>query len=228
MWAILPVKNLDTAKQRLADVLSPAERRRLFRAMFEDVLATLSGVSALKGVVVVSRDPVAEDLARGYGARVIGEDVNRGHTAAVSMAAARLAGEGISGMITVPADVPLATPAEIDGVLAIHGPGPGPAMTIVPARDQRGSNCIACSPPDWLPFHFGDGSYTAHLEEARSRRIEPRVLHLPGLGLDIDTPEDLVALLEVPGDTRTHAYLADSGIRRRLGGGAAMTAVRSR
>ena len=37
-WAILPVKGLDTAKQRLSDALAPDERRDLFRAMIEDVL----------------------------------------------------------------------------------------------------------------------------------------------------------------------------------------------
>ncbi len=215
MWAILPVKNLDAAKQRLVDVLSPAERRLLLRAMLEDVLATLSHVATLDGVAVVSRDPVAASLARSYGALLMMEAENRGQSAAVSMAAVRLAAEGVDGMITVPADVPLATPAEIGEVLAVHGPAL--ALTIVPARDENGSNCVACSPTDCIPFRFGDGSFSAHLEEARCQGITPRVLHLPGLGLDVDTPADLGVLLDRPGDTRTHAYLAESGIARRLG-----------
>jgi len=216
MWAILPVKNLDAAKQRLVDVLSPTERRLLLRAMLEDVLATLSHVAALDGVAVVSRDPVVASLARSYGALLMMEAESRGQSAAVSMAAVRLAAEGVDGMIMVPADVPLATPAEIGKVLAaVHGPAL--ALTIVPARDENGSNCVACSPADCIPFRFGDGSFFAHLEEARCQGITPRVLHLPGLGLDIDTPADLGVLLDRPGDTRTHAYLAESGIARRLG-----------
>lgn len=214
MWAVLPIKNLDAAKQRLASVLSPAERRVLVRAMLEDVLATLSHVAALDGIAVVSRDPVAAGLARSYGARLMGEAENRGQTAAVSMAAVRLAAEGVDGIIMVPGDVPLATPAELGKVLAIHGPAR--AMTIMPARDEHGSNCVACSPPDCIPFRFGDGSFLAHLEAARCQGITPRVLHLPGLGLDIDTPADLEVLLDRPGDTRTRAYLAESGIRTRL------------
>ena len=224
MWAILPVKNLDAAKQRLVDVLSPAERRLLLRAMLEDVLATLSHVATLDGVAVVSRDPVAASLARSYGALLMMEAENRGQSAAVSMAAVRLAAEGVDGMITVPADVPLATPAEIGKVLAVHGPAL--ALTIVPARDENGSNCVACSPTDCIPFRFGDGSFSAHLEEARCQGITPRVLHLPGLGLDVDTPADLGVLLDRPGDTRTHAYLAESGIARRLGSGCDGGAIR--
>jgi len=35
----------------------------------------------------------------------------------------------------------------------------------------------------------------------RARGLEPRVLPLPGLGLDVDAPEDLAALLDMPGAT---------------------------
>ncbi len=41
MWAVLPAKDFNDAKQRLASVLDGAARRGLFRAMYEDVLATL-------------------------------------------------------------------------------------------------------------------------------------------------------------------------------------------
>ena len=39
LWAVVPVKDLQHAKQRLAGVLDAAERRALFAAMLEDVLA---------------------------------------------------------------------------------------------------------------------------------------------------------------------------------------------
>ena len=38
VWAIVPVKRFDLAKGRLADSLHADERRRLARAMLEDVL----------------------------------------------------------------------------------------------------------------------------------------------------------------------------------------------
>jgi 2-phospho-L-lactate guanylyltransferase len=208
MWAVLPFKGLSGAKERLAGVLSPDERRGLAEAMVEDVLTALSQVTVLEGIAVVSPAAEAETLASRYGARLIAESEARGHTAAVVEAANRLAGEGVTGLITVPGDVPLATPEEIGRVLALHGAAP--AMTIVPSRDERGSNCIACSPPDVLPFRF--------LAAARRLGLEPHICPLPGLGLDIDTPEDLDALLARPAKTRAHAYLRDSGIASRLAG----------
>lgn len=222
MWAVLPVKNFVSANQRLAGVLTPFERRALAQAMVEDVLTTLSEVAALDGILVVSRDPKAVALSRRYGVRLMVEDGNRGQTAAVMAAAATLAAERVDGLFAVPGDVPLATAAEIDEVLARHGPAP--SMTIVPARDEQGSNCIACSPPDAISFRFGHDSFVRHLEAARLEGIVPRVVHLPGLGLDIDTPADLACLLSRPGKARAQAYLTANGIaarlRRRRGRGA--------
>ena len=215
MWAVLPVKSLDDAKQRLGDVLSPRERRGLFLAMVEDVLAALSKADGLEGIIVVSRDADIASLAQRYGARLIVEDDDHGQTAAVRAAADTLAAEGVDGMITVPGDVPLVTPADIEAVIARHGAAP--AMTIVPDRDEQGSNCIACSPLDAMDFGFGDDSFARHLAAARRRGIAPRVVRRAGLALDIDTPEDLEYLLAQPGDTFAHGYLGDNGIGTRLG-----------
>ena len=43
-----------------------------------------------------------------------------------------------------------------------------------------------------------------------------REIHLPGLGLDIDTSDDLAMLLERPGQSRAQAYVHASGIAARL------------
>ena len=83
----------------------------------------------------------------------------------------------------------------------------------------RGSNCIAVTPPGLIPFSFGNDSFRPHLAAARARGVEPRILDLPGIGLDIDTPDDLRQLIARGGGTRTHAYLASSGIAARLGEG---------
>jgi len=216
MWAVLPAKDLVDAKTRLADALSPPERRLLFRTMYEDVLTALSETTSLDGIVVVTRDPEAGAVAESYGARLIPEPENQGQTAAIERAASSLKAGGADGMITIPGDTPLITAAEIETVLAAHSAAT--AMTIVPAHDRRGSNCIAVSPPGLIPFSFGNDSFQPHLASARKLGIEPRILDLPGIGLDIDTPDDLRILIERGGNTRTHTYLDSSGIAARLQG----------
>ena len=103
-------------------------------------------------------------------------------------------------------------------MLAAHegAGGDGPAVTLVPSHDRRGTNCVLCSPPGVLPFAFGHDSFGPHCEAARARGIAPRILPLPGLGLDIDTPDDLRAFIARPTAGRTLDYLRESGIAERL------------
>ncbi len=209
MFAVVPVKDLGQAKQRLAGHLSAERRRGLYLAMLEDVLAALAATPGLSGIVVVTRDRDAMDLARHYAARILVEPENLGQSQAVGLAAKTLAGEGAKGLLAIPGDVPLATPGELARVLATHRGSPG--FTIVPASDGRGSNCILCSPPDLIPFHFGNDSFLPHLAEARSAGVEPRIVELPGIGLDIDTPDDLARFMAIPSATRARAYMEGEG-----------------
>ena len=214
LWVVVPVRYLPDAKQRLAGVLSARERQELARAMLEDVLSALAAGAGLAGILLVTREPEARHLAGRYGARVLVEEANRGHTAASSLGARTLAHEGAPGMVQVPADIPLVTPDDIAALLRAHGEAP--AVTLAPSRDERGTNAVACSPPDLLPLRFGDDSFFPHLQRARALGVEPQIVRRPGLALDVDTPADLAAFLAAPSATRAYAYLAESGIAGRV------------
>ncbi len=210
MWAVVPIKDIGDAKQRLASVLGVEDRRNLFLVMVEDVLATLAKVSTLEGVMIVSRDPEAERLASQYKARLLEESKNRGHTTAVTYAVRVLKQEGVDGMLQIPGDIPLVKAAEIEQVLSAHRPSP--SITIVPSHDRMGSNCVLCSPPDVIPLRFGENSFYFHLQSARNHGLFPQVLTFPGIGLDIDTPEDLQLLSQTIVPSRTGKFLEKNGI----------------
>jgi 2-phospho-L-lactate/phosphoenolpyruvate guanylyltransferase len=205
VWAVVPVKELDRAKERLAPMLARERRRALMLAMIEDVLTALAATPRLGGLAVVTVDAAARRLAERYGARIIETGARDGHSGAVAAAARLLATEGVPGMLTLPGDVPLVTPAEITQLLDAHRPAP--SFTIAPSRDERGSNAIICSPPDAVPLRFGEDSFFPHLRAAQAKGVRPTVLRLPGIALDVDTPEDLAALTLVPAATRAHALL---------------------
>lgn len=210
LWAVVPVKELDRAKMRLAPLLPPGLRRALMLAMLEDVLAALAATPGLAGIAVVTVEPAAAQLAADYAARVVETGARDGHTGAVSAAARLLAEEGASGMLTLPGDIPLVTPEEIASLIAAHRPAP--AFTIAPSRDERGSNAVICSPPDAVPLRFGEDSFFPHLRAAEALGIRATVLHLPGIALDVDTPEDLAAFTMLPSPTRARALLAENGM----------------
>jgi 2-phospho-L-lactate guanylyltransferase len=211
-WAILPVKELEGAKQRLSPALSSTQRVALMQVMIGEVLAALMAARGLAGVALVTLDPWATDLARRSGARVLTEGARDGHTGSVTAAARVLASEGATGILTLPGDIPAVTPAEIEAVLAVHGEAP--AFTIAPAHDELGSNAVAMSPPLAVPLRFGEDSYFPHLAAARAAGIEPRILPLPGIGMDIDHPADLAAFARLPQaeGTRTLAFLRGNGL----------------
>jgi 2-phospho-L-lactate guanylyltransferase len=216
VWAVVPVKELDGAKQRLSSALSLVERRLLATTMLEDVLDAVSAVKTLAGVLVVTVDPIAASLASRYGARMVTEGARYGHTGAVTAVARLLMREGQTGMMTMPGDIPRLSSAEIAGTLAAHRAAP--SFTIVPAHDDLGSNAIICSPPDAVPLRFGEDSFYPHLDAARARGIDPLIVREPGIGMDIDNPIDLVTFLKMspPVRTRTLAFLEQAGIAERL------------
>jgi 2-phospho-L-lactate/phosphoenolpyruvate guanylyltransferase len=204
LLAAVPVKDLVNAKQRLVPALSPAERRELARAMLEDVLEAM--VAALPAsVLIVTTDAEVQALARTLGVECLVESGNRGHTAAVAFAQREATARGASHFLTLPGDVPCATHEEVTTLAGSLGAAPGVAF--VPSRSGLGTNAVLLAPPDAMPLTFGEPSFDNHLAAARAAGFSPRVLHLPGIGLDVDAPEDLPALLERGPATRSGRLL---------------------
>ena len=216
IWAVVPFKGFDDAKQRLSGEFSPAFRRALAGAMLLDVLAALGASRRLAGIVLVTADAGAAGIGRAHGCRLCGAQARHGHTAAV--VAGGLALEAGCGMLSLPADVPGVTAEEIDMLLDAHGAAPAftnahgaaPAFTIAPAADRRGSNAIVATPPGAVPLAYGDDSFAPHLAAARRRGIVPRVVELAGIGRDVDTPADLRAAWVEGRGIRTQDFLRKS------------------
>jgi 2-phospho-L-lactate/phosphoenolpyruvate guanylyltransferase len=199
VWACVPVKEFTGAKQRLAALLSPGQREVLAETMLEDVLSALACATQLAGILVNTVDRRAAALAERYGARVVADGARDGHTGAVNGMARVLQGQG--ALLTVPGDIPRVTACEIDAVVATCRDAP--SFTIVPAHDELGSNAVLCAPPSAVPLRFGDDSYFPHLQAARRHGIEPSILRLPGIGLDIDHPVDLLRFMRAQPRRRT-------------------------
>ncbi len=217
--AVIPIKQLENAKQRLASVLSADERNRFFRMMVEDVLTAVEACTLVDEILVVTDDSVVAGIAHQYGASILGEPEYPGLIPAVTQAGKHLAKNGVDSMLFLPGDIPLVTPDELEVVLDGFGRSDEPEFLIVPANDLGGSNCIACSPPDCMEFEFGEDSFRRHLAVARKLGIEPIVVKIPGIGLDVDTPEDLqelvAKLVESKIESHTYRYLRESGILDR-------------
>ena len=213
VFAAVPVKDLVNAKQRLIPLLSPPDRRALAEAMLEDVLTAVAA-AGIAEVFVITRDEAVMALARSHRVGCLVEAANRGHTEAVAFAQHDAVVSGAQRFLTIPGDVPCATAAELRTLCA--PPSNEPDVAFVPSLSGFGTNAAILTPPDAMALKFGEPSFTNHLEAARARGLTPHVISLPGIGLDIDTPEDLALLLERGPDTRSAALLRGLGIPARL------------
>ncbi len=188
--AVLPVKRFATAKGRLGEAFGGGTRRALAEAMVTDVLVALRRARRVDEVVVVTAEPAAEALARGYGARVVPDREETGQSAA-ALAGVRSAARA-ERVLLVPGDCPALDPGEVDALVA--SAGPGPEVVIVPDRHGTGTNALLLTPPQAIEPAFGPGSRERHERAAYAARAEWRVAEVPSLVLDVDTPDDLEAL----------------------------------
>jgi 2-phospho-L-lactate guanylyltransferase len=214
-YALVPVKDLTQAKVRLSPLLSAVERHVLAAAMLDDVLAALRQASTVERIALVTTDPHALSLAARWGFEVVDEGSGRGETGAVELAVKVCRERGASSLAVIPGDIPLLTAADVDCVMR-HGTRYD--VVVVPSWDSRGTNAILLRPPDALQLRFGSWSFFPHVKQAKRKGLSYKVVRLPRIALDVDTPEDLSRLIPQAMGTRSHAVLEEMGILRRIQG----------
>jgi 2-phospho-L-lactate guanylyltransferase len=189
--AVLPVKRLGAAKQRLAAGLDAERRRELAGAMVADVLEAVGSARTIDRLIVVTGDPVAQELASGVGAEIVPDPEDAGHVEAAVAGIARAEVEGAEQVLLLAGDCPLLDPRELDRLLTGV---PDRYVGIVPDRHGTGTNALLLSPPNVIVPAFGEGSRDRHIEAARAAGVPFGVEELPSIELDLDTPADVIAL----------------------------------
>lgn len=189
--AVLPVKRFGAAKQRMAGGLGGEQRRQLAAAMVADVLEALGEARAIDRVIVVSGEPVAQELAAEAGAEVVPDPEDAGHVEAALAGIARAEAEGAERVVLLAGDCPLLDPRELDRLLTGV---PERYVGVVPDRHGAGTNGLLLCPPNAIVPSFGEGSCARHVEAARTTGIAYGIEQLPSIELDLDTPADVIAL----------------------------------
>lgn len=209
--ALVPAKALDQAKGRLAAILSESERQEFALAMLEDVVRALTAVTSIDRVVVVSPDADVRALASELGASVVEEPANvRGINQALSCALESFSPQP-EALVVVLADVPEILVADVEGALSQL---PERGLVICPSHD-KGTGLLAMRPAGLVPFRFGPLSFSLHKREAAAQKLPIEVVRAESLARDIDSPDDVRAMLSRGGSTVTHRLLEKLDIGAR-------------
>jgi len=216
--AVIPVKPIDRALGRLASVLSPGERRDLQSAMLLDLLDACRQSTAVAATFVVTADAAAAELSRAGGARVLWDHVPpRGMNPAIAIGQAEVEDRLIDAALILTADLPLVQSHDLDAIVAALRPGRG--AVLVPSRHGTGTNALAIAPPFGIATRLGANSRALHEYALLNAGIELRQLEIPSLALDVDTPDDLLALVRCEHDGRAGLCCVGWGLADRLGAG---------
>lgn len=201
--AIVPVGELEGAKSRLGGTLDAEERRDLVTTMLLRTVEAALATPGLTETLVVSPDPAVLALAADLGARTMlqrSQGLNQGLREARDDAVAG----GADAVVILPIDLPLVSAGALAEMVAPVAADPGrPTVVLAPDRHGRGTNALVVSPPDVIQLAFGGDSRAAHA--AGAREAGARYLEVDGpLGLDLDTPDDLL-LVEAVAPETVHA-----------------------
>jgi 2-phospho-L-lactate guanylyltransferase len=184
---VVPVKDLQGTKSRLAPILDPGARAGLTLYMMGRVVAAVME-AGIDDVCVVSPDAIVLDEAQRRGATPLLQE-SRGLNPALEEGRRRALDLGASTLLIFPADMPL---LDAEDVRAVLEAADGPTVVIAPDGAHSGTNTLLVRPPEALPFAFGPESFAAHLAAARD--LDVRVCERPHLAFDLDTAGDLTHL----------------------------------
>ena len=208
--AIVPLRDGVNGKSRLAESFSVGDRTRLIASMARHVVRTLAVSGEIDTILVVTRDldTVREALdSDGELTQIVRQPEDAiGLNGALDVGRRQAFAAGASGVIIVPADLPLLNAGDVRALVARPD-----AMAIAPDRRRNGTNALflptgstsgllSLDVHSEFMFQFGEGSYAAHISEAARLGMDAVTLIQSGTELDLDTIDDWQSL---PATART-------------------------
>jgi len=187
-WVVVPVKSIANGKSRLAPILSRPRRQRLNRDLLAHTLEVASEIVGRRQVVVVSQCLETQEIAKSYGAWALREPRGMGLNRALGLARDHAVWRGATGVLVLPSDLPLASPADLRHIL--HAGKHARSLVMCRDRHGHGTNALYLRRPSKFRFRFGENSAAAHSDEAARRGLSEICLDVSALGFDLDTPND--------------------------------------
>ena len=194
VWALVPVKSLSWAKQRLSCFLGD-DRAELTVAMFKDVIGALNSSSEVGNVAVVTADLDIIALAEEMGVFVIKETRSFGMNISLHNGIDVLRNLGAEWVGIFPVDIPLATGAEIDRLIRVVNLERcnlgRKVMGITPCGKSDGTNFLYFNTAESIGLKYGADSFSLHQEMAADSQVISVIVNSYALSVDLDEKSDI-------------------------------------
>lgn len=184
---VIPMKSPSRSKQRLASCLLDQERETLAIGLFTNTLAFFHYHFPELPVLVVSESEYVLKLAENYGALTLFDSGVDGLNGALTSATNWIMNAGFTRQLIIPSDIALLERSEINTLLRAANVN---QVVIARAKDG-GTNALLLSPPNVIPFSYGQDSANLHEQKAKDKDCACSMLHLENFSLDIDNQRDL-------------------------------------
>lgn len=181
------MKDPTAAKTRLSPVLANDAREKLALLLFENTLQFFKRTHAGGPISVVTASQETAAIGRKYGASIIEEAGHGDINAAADRASVWANDIGATSLLVVHADIATLVDEEVDRLLAARHR----CSVAIGVSADGGTNALLLTPPDAIPFCYGQSSANAHEAAALRSGRSCEKLQLAHLSKDIDTPRDL-------------------------------------
>lgn len=195
-YAIIPVREFSSAKQRLTNRLTSEERKALASALLKRVVRAAER-SELECVIVVASDK-SEISALIEGSRKISviseKEYHGGVNGAFETGISYAIGRGARRIALFPSDLPFVSHAKIDEAISLlenHD------LILNPSIKKDGTNLLVMNSDLTFELHYDDDSFNKHSLEAISRKLDFLVLDWKEFSIDLDDTDDLERTMRI-------------------------------
>ncbi len=203
--AIIPAKDFQKGKSRLAGVLEEKLRINLQKWMLQNVLVSVTNCNLINKTVVVSDSVDVLKIANQFNTGTINSDsndLNIDLTKGMEWAKKRNA----KSFLIIPSDLPL---IEKDSVRKIIERGMKLSSVVITPSSDGGTNSLFFLSKEIPKLSYGKNSFKKHWEEFVKKKIGIECYENRSLSFDLDTPDNLKKLIEYKPDLFKFLALED-------------------
>ena len=193
--AVVPVKNFDTSKSRLAPLLNSNQRIAMSQVMMKHTLGILSRITFISPIIVVSCDNRVQKIADTFGAVFLYEQES-GVNVAVRTADLFCLKKGIHSNIVIPIDLCTLNPDDIK-LIYYHSMRYPKSIALCPSSRRDGTNFLFRMPIPLFETSYENNSYYNHLSSAMRSTAHLTIINSDRLERDIDTVQDVIDVISL-------------------------------